>query len=133
MQDLLEPLGGIDDVYGDMATAVSCNAAAINGQFATEQIIDYPDVPTSWIWPPAAENEPDALDVLERAIKAAEQQAPSSCEQCCKTIKIVVNCNDGGRPNFRKMAARYERGRRMCNYSNTYNCKEGRWEDDLLP
>ncbi|MCF7676024.1 MAG: hypothetical protein K9N23_17910 [Akkermansiaceae bacterium] len=71
-----------------------------------------------------------AIHVLESEVWTAMDQAEDECnnkDSCCKSVTIVVNCMDGGRPDFGVIARKTEEGKRLCNKEQKYDCSTKTW------
>lgn len=136
--------GRIDDLVdgagcGDRFGAASCYNAPINNAIPEDHRI--PDIPGR---SPGVGDPYDGMwkfselvEVGIAAVRSAEKQAPKDCgdkETCCSSITIKVNCLAGGefdvskylRGNGPKDFSAIERGKVLCNYSNSYKCPTDR-------
>jgi RHS repeat-associated protein len=98
------------------------------------------------VWPtPESRNEKGAKDEngkptnstigeeLLRNIQQAEKDADAECkneETCCSSIKLTVNCKESD--SMKLARSKDPLAKRACNYGNSYNCKQGKWERETF-
>ncbi|MBB5351007.1 RHS repeat-associated protein, partial [Haloferula luteola] len=131
---------------GDRVGAVSCYNGHINDAIPEDKRL--PNIPERR----KGKGDPhdgmfrfsDLIEAGIKAVEAAEKQAPEDCkdpETCCSKIEIDVNCLPGGRDDVNRWLTGQhgnfgdelvKRGKALCNYSNTYNCKSGKWSGKLI-